>query len=505
MGVSRSCYAVALSVFAFGLAPTAYAVDVVGTQVNVGWTAASGPVSGYYVIVARDSGAAQVESVTVGTNKTLTGTLGQTLVVQVAAFAQDGVAGPVSPPSSPILFVASSGGGGTAPTPTPTPSPTPTPTPSPAPVAVVRDFTGDGTSDLVVATASSVKIWAMQGGSVASELPLPAAPAGARVVGTGDYDGNGTADLLWENSQTGALTLWLLNGGVVLGTGTLDRSSLPSGEEWHVGGSADFDGNGADDLMLFSRVKGEVEVWAFSGTAVATRTRITGHKGAWSVVAVADTDGDGMAEIVWLDEFNRTLELRDPASSVTITLGGLSPGWRGRGGADLDGDGSAALVVQDTGTGATQDWSIGDSGVLASGNLLNASGLGHFAGSGNFNGGAGEDVAWSNPLSGKVTLWHAGGGSLNSAVLSRALPTGADVVSGSTASDDSAFQRRFCSGDLDGNGSVNSYDFKLLRQCMNKQRTPACDLADMDSDGWITKTDVDIFKLRFSGARCEAW
>ena len=41
---------------------------------------------------------------------------------------------------------------------------------------------------------------------------------------------------------------------------------------------------------------------------------------------------------------------------------------------------------------------------------------------------------------------------------------------------------------------------------MNKQRTAACDLADMDSDGWVTKsTDMEIFKLRFSGVRCEAW
>ena len=117
MGVFRSSYAVKLAVFALGLAPAAQAVDVVGTQVTVGWTAASGPVSGYYVIVARDAGQAQVESVTVGTNKTLAGTVGQTLTVQVAAFAQDGVAGPVSPPSSPITFVASSGGGGTTPPP----------------------------------------------------------------------------------------------------------------------------------------------------------------------------------------------------------------------------------------------------------------------------------------------------------------------------------------------------------------------------------------------------
>src|SRR4030095_11375895 len=72
---------------------SAHAVDVVGTSVSLGWNSATGPVSGYYVIVSRNSAAAKVESVTVGTNKTLTGAIGETLVVQVAAFAQDGGAG----------------------------------------------------------------------------------------------------------------------------------------------------------------------------------------------------------------------------------------------------------------------------------------------------------------------------------------------------------------------------------------------------------------------------
>jgi hypothetical protein len=505
--------AIALAVFTLGLSTAAHAVDVAGTQVNLGWTAASGPVSGYYVIVARDGGTAKVESVTVATSKTLTGTVGETLVVQVAAFAQDGVAGPVSPSSSPITFVSSTGGGTTTPPPsgggtTPPPSGgggTTTPPPSGGTLAVARDFTGDGISDLVVVTGSTVKLWAMNGGSVTSEIALPTAPTQSRVVGTGDYDGNGTADLLWENTQTGDLTLWLLNASAVLATGTLDRSSLPAGEEWHVGGSADFNGDGRDDLMLFSRVKGETEVWNFSGTSVATRTRIAGHKGAWSVVAVADTDGDGKAEMVWLDEFNRTLELRDPAAPAPVALGSLSPGFRGRGGVDLTGDGSAEIVVSDTSTGAAQDYALDDSGILGSANLPSASGLGRFAGGGDFDGNGGEDIAWSNVFNGKVTLWLSTSGAPTPLVVNRALPAGGDVVSGNTASDDSAFRQRFCSGDLDGNGYVTSNDFKLFRKCLNKPRSLACNLADMDSDGMVTNADYQIFKLRFTGTTCEAW
>src|SRR5262245_45494209 len=275
--------ALTFAAITLSLSVSAGAVDVVGTTVQLGWTAASGPVSGYYVIVSRNSAAAKVESVTVGTNKAVSGTIGETIVVQVAAFAQDGVAGPVSPSSDPIRFVSSSGsgsGGGTTPPPPP-PSNPPNPEPAPGAPAVTRDFTGDGSADLVVQAGSDVRVWAMQGGKVTSEIQLPAAPSGSRVVGTGDYDGDHAADLLWENSQTGALTLWLLGAGSLKATGTLDRSSLPAAEEWHVGGSADFDGDGADDLLLFSRVKGEVEVWTFANASVASRTRHPGHTGAW--------------------------------------------------------------------------------------------------------------------------------------------------------------------------------------------------------------------------------
>lgn len=484
---------------------SAGAVSVAGTSVSLGWTAASGPVSGYYVIVSRNSAPAKVESVTIDRTKTLSGVAGETLVVQVAAFSADGVAGPVSPPSEPITF---SSGGPTptpSPTPTPTPSPTPSPTPTPTPVlpGLSRDFNGDGKADLVVQTGSDLRIWVMNNGNVSSEIQLPVAPTGSKLVGNGDYDGNRSADLLWENSQTGELTLWLSNGGAVLASAVLDRSSLPAGEEWHVGGSADFDGDGADDLMLFSRIKGEVEVWKFANASVASRTRLPGHVGAWSVTAVDDTDGDGIAEIVWVDELNRALELRDPAAAAPVVLGNLASGWRGRSSVDLSGNGSAELLMMNPTTGATQDWALDDGGVLGATNLANATGLGHFAGGGDFNGDGREDIAWSDPLGRVVTLWLAG--SSAAVRVDRALPTGGDVVSGKSTSYDTEFRQRFCSGDLDGNGSVNSHDLNVMSRCVRKARSSSCDAADMDRDGLVTRTDYDIWNLRFNGTTCEAW
>jgi hypothetical protein len=68
----------------------------------------------------------------------------------------------------------------------------------------------------------------MNGGTVTSELVLPAAPSGARLVGTGDYDGNGSADLLWETASTGVLTLWRMAGGTVSATSVTRSHERPA-------------------------------------------------------------------------------------------------------------------------------------------------------------------------------------------------------------------------------------------------------------------------------------
>ena len=156
--------------------------------------------------------------------------------------------------------------------------------------------------------------------------------------------------------------------------------------------------------------------------------------------------------------------------------------------------------------GTTQAWALDDAGLLGSSNLGSALGLGTFAGSGDFDGDGREDVAWDDPSHGAVTLWLKAATTPTVKVVNRTLPANGEVVSGATASDDSAFRERFCSGDLDGNGVVNSNDFKAFKACVGQPRTAACNLADMDSDGKVTSTgDSPIFKLRYQGKRCQPW
>ncbi|HMB75949.1 MAG TPA: hypothetical protein VKN76_06090, partial [Kiloniellaceae bacterium] len=51
------------------------------------------------------------------------------------------------------------------------------------------------------------------------------------MVGSGDYDGSGTADLLWRHQGKGGNQIWLLDGFTIL-----DRGKIPKfgDTQWQV-------------------------------------------------------------------------------------------------------------------------------------------------------------------------------------------------------------------------------------------------------------------------------
>ena len=71
------------------------------------------------------------------------------------------------------------------------------------------DFNGDGTSDLLwrASTDSSAAIWQMANGGVAGAVALPTMPTQWHVIAAGDFNQDGNTDLVWRASTDGTTAI----------------------------------------------------------------------------------------------------------------------------------------------------------------------------------------------------------------------------------------------------------------------------------------------------------
>jgi hypothetical protein len=77
----------------------------------------------------------------------------------------------------------------------------------------IGDFNGDGTSDILWTNAASnaTEVWQIDNGHWAASVDLGSHPAGSSLAAIGDFDHNGASDVMWRDDSTGAVTSWLFD------------------------------------------------------------------------------------------------------------------------------------------------------------------------------------------------------------------------------------------------------------------------------------------------------
>jgi hypothetical protein len=176
------------------------------------------------------------------------------------------------------------------------------------------NFTGDGESDILWQTANgSPAIWEMNGTQVtaASYTMIGSTVIGApgadwHIIGAGDFTGNGDDDLLWRTNG-GALAIWEMNGFQITDAAYITEGSQQvgaPGPDWHLITTADFYGNGIDDL-LWETNAGQVAIWQMNGTQivsagyVSSGSTIDNAPAGWKLDGAQDVNGDGKADLLW--------------------------------------------------------------------------------------------------------------------------------------------------------------------------------------------------------------
>ena len=67
-----------------------------------------------------------------------------------------------------------------------------------------------------------------------------------QIKGTGDFNGDGKSDILWQGSD-GTPAIWLMNGSTVLANGA--AGPFNPGPSWQIKGTGDFNGDGKSDIL----------------------------------------------------------------------------------------------------------------------------------------------------------------------------------------------------------------------------------------------------------------
>ena len=175
---------------------------------------------------------------------------------------------------------------------------------------------------------------------------------------------NGQPDILWQNSDTGGIYYWLMNGvDFVSGDYLVDPYQIPT--DWRIVGTPDLDGDGYADILWENERTGAVYYWLLNGTTVTGGDYILNPyqiSTDWQIVGTPDLNGDGWPDILWQNTANGAVYywlMQGPNigdGNYLVNPGQIPTDWQIVGTPDLNGDGSPDILWQNVDNGAVYYW-----------------------------------------------------------------------------------------------------------------------------------------------------
>lgn len=180
-------------------------------------------------------------------------------------------------------------------------------------VVGVADLDGDGDADVLLQsnTTGALEYRYLDGLVQVSLRTLPGlADLDWKIVGTADFDNDGRRDYLWRHQATGHMMVWYMDDRTLLGTANLNPLFVPSILDptvvdlaWKVVGLGDFNGDGDDDILFRNDNSTRLVVWHMDGVNRVSGGYLNPDRPVeyeeWALTGAWDVDQNGICDVVF--------------------------------------------------------------------------------------------------------------------------------------------------------------------------------------------------------------
>lgn len=295
-----------------------------------------------------------------------------------------------------------------------------------------HDFDGDGQADILLRNRNTGENLVQQVNATNFEftnsgsIQPTISDASWQMITSGDFNGDGKDDMLWRNTSTGDNSIWLMNGLQLL-AGASQNLTISAPIGWTIAATADFNGDGKDDILWRNQSTDENAVWFMDGFRADNQylsIRNTTQAG-WKMAGAGDMDGDGKADIVWrneLDGRNAIWLMDGKETKATKFINTITDqNWQIKAIGDTNGDRKADIIWQNSNNGEVAVWFVDTTNTTVNNeystdgkfimNPTNSSARmqvptgWEIETAANYDGNNKADLLWRNRSQGQIALW----------------------------------------------------------------------------------------------------
>ena len=273
-------------------------------------------------------------------------------------------------------------------------------------IAGTGDFNDNGTGDLLVrdANTGAVDSMLLSNGGSGGTGAIGVLSGGWQLAGTGDFNDDGTADVLLENAFSREVNTWIVQNGQWSASGAV---GVLVGA-WQLAGTGDFSADGTTDVLLRNTATGEVATWIVRNGQWSASGAVGLEAGGWRVIGTGDVNNDNTADVLLFNgatnEVNAWI-VGNGQWAASTACGVLSGAWQVKGIGDFNGDGTGDVLLHNTATSEVAAW------LLQNGTWTNSISLGAYETAsspvaiGDFNNDGRSDLFWQNLTNGHAVEW----------------------------------------------------------------------------------------------------